>query len=266
MAVNRSHPEPQAMPALNDAQSKQTAKHLARQSKLVKQYYARVPFDDICHRSPKELSAAAMSHWNMASKRKSDESLVRIYNPSAKNDGWESQNTIIEITTTDKPFLVRSMSLAISKFGFSISTFIHPIFHVARKKNGQLEGMVSESHKDAIAESFKQLHVDKQYGESSFDQIKQVISEAITNINLECDDWEPMKNACAAAVDRLRATNPNKFEIAEAADFIKWLQRYYFTFTGYAELQTSGKTARVTKAHGIFPGRQTAGHAQQVHT
>ena len=252
MPVNRSQSEPHAMPALNDAQSQQTAKHLARQSKLVKQYYARVPFDEIGHRSPKELSAAAMSHWNMAAKRKTDESLIRIYNPSIKQHGWESQHTIIEITTTDKPFLVRSMSLAISRFGFSISGFIHPVFHVARKKNGQMEGMVSESHKDAVAESFMQLHVDKQYDESKFDQLKQVISEAITNVNLVCDDWEPMKNVCGAAVDRLRATNPNKFEIAEAADFIKWLQRYYFTFTGYAELQTSGKTARVSKALGIF--------------
>ncbi len=252
MAARSSRSEHIEMPASNDEQLQKTAKHLARQSKLVKHYYARVPLEDISHRSAKELSAAAMSHWNMAARRKPDESLVRIYNPNKKQHGWESQNTIIEITTTDKPFLVRSVSLAITNLGFGINEFIHPIFSVARKKNGQMEGLVTDSSKNAISESFMQLHIDRHYDETSFAQLKKDITEAINNVNLVCDDWEPMKTASINAVDRLRATNPNRFEIAEAADFVKWLQRYYFTFTGYCELKKSAKTASVTEAHGIF--------------
>ena len=252
MAANSNRSERTDMHIPDDAQSEQTASHLARQSKLVKHYYARVPFDEISHRSAGELSAAAMSHWNMASKRQADDSLIRIYNPVKKKHGWESQNTIIEITTADKPFLVRSISLAITNLGFGINGFIHPIFHVERNKSGQMQGPVGENHKNAVAESFMQLHIDRHHDDSTLEQLKTAITEAIDNVNLVCDDWEPMKNACATAVEKLRATSPNKFEIAEAADFIKWLQRYYFTFTGYCELSTSGKTARVTAAHGIF--------------
>ena len=252
MAANSSRSERIDMHTSDDVQSEQTATHLARQSKLVKHYYARVPFDEISHRSASELSAAAMSHWNMASKRKADECLIRIYNPVKKKHGWESQSTIIEITTTDKPFLVRSISLAITDLGFGINEFIHPIFYVDRNKNGAMQGPVSQNHKNAVAESFMQLHIDRHHDDSTLEQLKIVITDAIDNVNLVCDDWEPMKSACAAAVERLRATNPKKFEIAEAADFINWLQRYYFTFTGYCELNTSGKTARVTEAHGIF--------------
>ncbi len=252
MAARSSRSEHIDMPAPNDVQSMQTAKHLSKQSRLVKHYYARVPFEDISHRSAKDLSSAAMSHWNMATKRKPEKSLVRVYNPTSKHHGWESPNTIVEITTTDKPFLVRSVSLAITNLGFSISEFIHPIFSVSRKKNGQMEGLVSNSSKNAISESFMQLHIDRHYDEDSFKQLEQVITEAINNVNLVCDDWEPMKAASLNAMDRLRASNPNKFDIAEAADFIKWLQRYYFTFTGYCELKTSGKTARVTETYGIF--------------
>jgi len=252
MAANSSSFERIEMPAPKDDQSQLTTDHLAKQSKLVKHYYARVPFDDISHRSAKQLSSAAMSHWNFASRRKADESLVRIYNPTTKKQGWESANTVIEITTTDKPFLVRSVSLAITELGFNINAFFHPIFHVARNKSGKMEGPVSEDHKNAVAESFMQLHIDRHFDEDSFEQLERAITDAISNVNLVCDDWEPMKNACAKAASRLRATNPGKFEVAEAADFIEWLQRYYFTFAGYCELNTSAKTARVTDAHGIF--------------
>ncbi len=240
------------MPVANDSQSEQTAKHLAKQSRLVKHYYARVPFEEISHRSAKELSAAAMSHWSLADKRKPEQSLIRVYNPTQAQHGWESAHTIVEITTTDKPFLVRSISLVITKLGFGINTFIHPIFSVNRKKNGQLDGQVSETHKNAISESFMQLHIDRHYDEKSFRQLEAAIKESIANVNLVCDDWEPMKSASMQAVDRLRATNPNKFAIAEAADFIKWLQRHYFTFTGYCEITNTGKTSRVTEALGLF--------------
>ena len=252
MAAKSSKSEHIDMPAPKDEQSLMTAKHLTRQSRLVRHYYARVPFDDISHRSAKDLSAAAMSHWNMAAKRTADECLVRIYNPTQKKHGWESANTVIEVTTTDKAFLVRSISLAVTELGFTINEFFHPIFYVDRKKNGQLDGHVSEDHKNAVAESFMQLHINKLFDKTAFAKIKAAITKAVNNVNLVCDDWEPMKSACASAAARLRSANPGKFEIAEAADFVEWLQRYYFTFAGYCELKTSGKTARITEAHGIF--------------
>jgi len=252
MAVQSSTTKNIDMPASDDPQLELTAKHLAKQSKLVKRYYARVPFDEISHRSAKDLNAAAMSHWNMAAKRKAGESLVRVYNPAQKQHGWESPHTIIEITTTDKPFLVRSISLAVTDLGFGINEFIHPVFTVTRKKNGQMEGLVDAANKKAISESFMQLHIDRHFDEKSFDKIKSVITATVANVRLVCDDWEPMKAASMQAIDRLRATAPNKFEIAEASDFINWIQRHYFTFTGYCELKTSGKTTQVTEAHGLF--------------
>ncbi len=252
MAANSSHSEHFDMPTPNDDQSQLTANYLAKQPALVRNYYARVPYEDIANRSVKELKAAALSHWNMAAKRQEHECLVRIYNPTTKEHGWESGNTVIEITTTDKPFLVRSVSLVITTLGFGINEFIHPIFWVARKKSGKLEGLVSEDHKGAIAESFMQLHIDRHFDESSFEQLKQAITSTIENVNLVCDDWEPMKDACAKAAGELRATDPESFEIAESTDFIAWLQRYYFTFTGYCEVKTSGKKLSVTDAHGIF--------------
>lgn len=231
-----------------------TADYLADQSDLVRHYYASVPHEDIANRDIKELNAAAMSHWNFAAKRKNDDCLIRIYNPSSDEHGWESNQTIVEIVTADKPFLVRSVALAITNHGYSISQFIHPIFSVLRKANGQLDSMARHDANNAVTESFMQLHIDRIFDESVFKQLEKEISQVISFVNLVCDDWEPMKAACGIANEKLRASIENDFETAESCDFIDWLQRFHFTFTGYCEITgTKGKISVIDdSAYGVF--------------
>ena len=214
-----------------------TREYLAGQPQLVQHYYQQVPFEDIESRDPAELNAAAMSHWNFASKRAADECLVRIYNPDSNQHGWESNQTIIEVTTSDKPFLVRSVALAITRLGYSIGQFIHPIFSVVRKVDGTLDGLVGGDAAEATQESFMQLHIERIFDESLFSDIESDIRHVIADVNLVCDDWEPMKSASAATSQALRESVQDDFTIAESCDFIDWLQRFHFTFTGYAELE-----------------------------
>ncbi len=235
-----------------------TRQYLAGQPQLVRDYYQRVPFEDIEGRSLDELNAAAMSHWNFASRRKSHECLVRIYNPGSGDHGWESNQTLVEITTSDKPFLVRSVALAITRLGYSIAQFIHPVFSVSRRADGSLDGLVGNDNAEATQESFMQLHIDRIFDESLFESIENEIRQVIADVNLVCDDWEPMKAASAASSQALRDSVSDDFTIAESCDFIDWLQRFHFTFTGYCELEdphdTSSQLPGSTK--GIF--RSTA--------
>ncbi len=233
-----------------------TRQTLAEQPQLVQHYYQQVPFEDIEFRDLGELNAAAMSHWNFASRRGAEECLVRIYNPDSEKHGWESNQTIIEITTSDKPFLVRSVALAITRRGYSISQSIHPIFSVIRKPDGTLEGLVGDDTAEATQESFMQLHIDRIFDESLFSEIELDIRHVIADVNLVCDDWEPMKNASAATSQALRESVADDFTIAESCDFIDWLQRFHFTFTGYAELEDSGRGLSLVKdsALGIYRG------------
>ncbi len=233
-----------------------TSEYLANETDLVRHYYARVPFEDIATRSLDELNKAAVSHWNMAARRQNNDCLIRIYNPESGFHGWESNQTIIEINTPDKPFLVRSVSAAITNCGYHLRQIIHPIFRVLRKSDGSLDGMVTSEHEDGVAESFMQLHIDRQFDQSVFDQLEKNIRAVIEKVNLVCDDWEPMKTACASATQRLRDSQQDDFDTAESCDFIDWLQRFHFTFTGYCELVPDGGSLKLSSenAHGIFRG------------
>ena len=99
---------PQPYPQLADDNLNTTARtqqYLAGESELVRHYYSRVSFEDIADRNLDDLNKAALSHWNLAATRQPDQCLVRVYNPDASEHGWSSSNSIIEITTSDKPFL-----------------------------------------------------------------------------------------------------------------------------------------------------------------
>ena len=217
-----------------------TIEYLTNESDLVRHYYSRVSFEDIAERSLDDLNKAALSHWNLAATRRRDECLVRVYKPTVEQHGWTSSGTVIEIVTTDKPFLVRSVALAISSLGHTIAQFIHPIFRVIRDANGRLEGMSTNDSDDVAIESYMQVHIDQIFDQDSETALVQKIKSVIEDVNLVCDDWEPMKAASLEASQQLRNSDANDFDVAEACDFIEWLQRYHFTFTGYCELSQSG--------------------------
>ncbi len=255
--------KPMANSELSD--EPRTSDYLAGQSELVRHYYASVPYEDLASRDLIELNAAALSHWNIAAKRVDNECMIRIYNPNSAEHGWESNHSIVEINTTDKPFLVRSVALAITNHGYSINQFIHPVLSVHRKSNGELDGMAGSDAKDAVAESFMQLHIDRIFDESAFDQLKDEILQAINYVNLVCDDWEPMKAACTTANEKLRTSVKNDFDTAESCDFIEWLQRFHFTFTGYCELEENSSNLSLVdgKSHGLFRSDKADGMLYQ---
>ena len=132
--------------------------------------------------------------------------------------------------------------------------FIHPIFRVSRNQSGQLEGMSNIDSDDVVIESFMQVHIDQIFDRDAEVKLEAEIKNVIEDVNLVCDDWEPMKAACLQASQQLRESNAENFDVAEACDFLEWLQRYHFTFTGYCELsQTSGQWhCDDSRSFGIF--------------
>ena len=125
---------------LDDQQDqRRTREYLADQSELARNYYAQVPFEEASRHAPDALGRAALSHWNFAAQRPDGTSLIRIFEPRDDQHGWTLDRSVIEIVTADRPFLVRSVALAIGAAGLNIQQFIHPIFHIVRDANGAIE-------------------------------------------------------------------------------------------------------------------------------
>src|ERR1700760_365574 len=127
---------------------------------FVRQYYQWVPPEDLADRNPLDLYGAAVAHWNLAQQRAPGEAKVRVYNPDFEQHGWQSPHTLIEIVSDDMPFIVDSVTMDMTRKGYSIHLVIHPVMRIRRDENGQIVDVLdpeSESG-DALPESI--LHAE----------------------------------------------------------------------------------------------------------
>src|SRR5579863_2473260 len=83
--------------------------------RVVAQFYQHVPPRDVAERRARDLCGAALSLWGFAQRRRPGQPKIRVFNPTAAEDGWSSPRTIVEIVNDDMPFLVASVTGAINE-------------------------------------------------------------------------------------------------------------------------------------------------------
>ncbi|MBA2774414.1 MAG: NAD-glutamate dehydrogenase, partial [Nocardioidaceae bacterium] len=82
---------------------------------LLEVYYRHVPADDLLERSAADVYGAAMSHYKLAAQRPQGTAAVRVFTPAVEDDEWDAEgHTVIEVVTDDMPFLVDSVTMAIT--------------------------------------------------------------------------------------------------------------------------------------------------------
>jgi len=106
---------------------------------FVEQFYRKLPAMDLEKIDPARASVVAVSAYRFAEKRKPGEVKIRIYQPTRKEHGWQSDHKVVEILNDDMPFLVDSVSLSLTQNGHDLHLVIHPQFLVRRDSSGQLE-------------------------------------------------------------------------------------------------------------------------------
>src|SRR5690606_22527170 len=117
-------------------------------ARFLERYYADVDDEDLAQRQAADLAAAAFGHLAWAVERKPCEALVRVFNPSSASHGWTSPHTIVQLVNDDMPFLVDSVTMALSSSGHGIHLTIHPIMKVRRSAKGRLLGLGDASGED----------------------------------------------------------------------------------------------------------------------
>src|SRR3954453_8396436 len=100
---------------------------VAEAEAFVRAYYRRAPAADLSGREPVDLYGAALAHWSFGRGRTRGEVLVRVYNPTFEQHGWQSPHTAIELVTDDMPFLVDSVSMELSRRELGIHVLVHPV-------------------------------------------------------------------------------------------------------------------------------------------
>ena len=202
-------------------------------------YFAGVDARDMAARDAAALAGAALSHLRFARKRRS-RALVRVFNPTLREDGYSSAHTVIEMVNDDMPFLVDSIGLALTKRSLTTHFLAHPIFAVARDGAGVLrsiEGRGTASETRQRLESFQYVEVDRIVDPAILQSLSAEIERSMRDVRVACADWSRMRAAARQTADDLTSLS-SRFDprdVSEAQALLAWMEDRHFTFLGYKE-------------------------------
>ncbi len=194
--------------------------------------FDRVSADDLAARAAADWLAIADGLYALLQTRKANAAVVRVFNPEHARDGWSSPSTVIEIVNDDMPFLVDTVTLAMTQAGLSVHMLMHPVPLVTRDGRGKLTGVGKGK-----AESIIHLEVGRQHDAAALKQMQAQVLSVLSDVRASVDDWSAMRNQMLRVVDELpmRAMPIDAAQRNEIEAFLRWAADDHFTFLGYRE-------------------------------
>ena len=198
----------------------------------LRHYVVDVPVEDMQGRPTDIMARAAMAHLEFGTVRKKGQAVLRIFNPTVKKQGYESIYTIVEMVNDDMPFLVDSVSAAISRQGLAIHITVHPVLRVTRDGRGRIKEVLNEA--SGINESFIRFNIDKETDEHVLKILEHEIYKVLGDVRAAVADWAKLRGKMAEAITSLHS-DPIGSDAAltkETEDLLKWMADDHFTFLG----------------------------------
>jgi len=215
---------------------------------FLRRYYRHVATEDLLARQPEDLLGAALSHEDLARRRPGGTVNVAVLNPSVEAQGWSSGHTVVQVVTDDMPFLVDSVTAALSSHDRTIHLVVHPQLVVRRTATGELQEVLDVDKAPpgefgVGTESWMHLEIDRVGAEEARHAIAANLRKVLGNVRDAVEDWPKMRDHCRTLAARLRSEGPKGIsdeEVAATARFLEWLAANHFTFLGYREYDLEG--------------------------
>jgi glutamate dehydrogenase len=200
-------------------------------SAFVSGFYRRLTEDELPLHSADGWAALANDFLDFARKRKRGKASLRLFNPAMKTHGWDSPHTVLQIVNDDMPFLVDSVTMALTELGIGVHVLGHPVLRIARDKTGKL---VSVGGDDGEIESLMHLEIDRQ-GSDDTREIEDKIRAVLDDVRAIVADWRQMRSRMQEIAEDFgtRQMPLGDAERREAEDFLRWAADDHFTYFGY---------------------------------
>ncbi len=197
----------------------------------------RVAPDDLLVAPPEQLYGAALSLLQLAERRGPTEDRVRVFKPEVDRHGWQARQSVVEIVTDDRPFLVDSVTAALGRTGHAVQMLIHPVLGVVRDEGGRLVGLDRRGDAPAPArpESMMHILISRQSCPAGDQAVARTVAEALADVRAAVDDWPAMRAQVRRAIDMLAHHGPataGADATDEATRFLTWLDQRHFIFLG----------------------------------
>lgn len=215
--------------------------------------------DEIAKYRPEDVAAVIQHSFEFIKTRNIKSSFqIRVFNPDADTDGYETPHTVVEILSNDQAFLVDSVTEAITRVGLKIYHLSHPLLDAGRDKKGKLTALapMSKQTDRMAAESFMHIQISHLVSKKACDRIQRVVSEVLEAARYAYEDWHPIELRLGAAMSELltsieqytrKQKAENQQDLLEQAEeiqaFLEWLRQDHFVFLGYHEFERTDTKA-----------------------
>ena len=219
---------------------------------FARHFLRRVPVDELPRRPQEDWAALIRDQFFTMQERGGDQTRIRIFNPTHETHGWTCANTVLEVVSSDRPFLVDTTTMAITNNDVGVNLIVHPVYRVARDQGGYLMRIstLRENLEGSETESVMHFEIDKITDQATLDKVEQAVTSYLRDVQAAVSDWTPMNERLMAAAQELeQATTPYADEIrAECCEFLRWMAEDHFTLLGYREYVIEGpkKSPRLT--------------------
>ena len=189
---------------------------------FAREFLRRLSAEDLAARSAADWVALTTHALEFARERRAGHAKIRVFNPTAADDGYESMRTVIEIVTDDMPFLVDSVGMRVNQTGRQLHTVIHPIFRVMRDPGGNMLSLASDDAATGVPESIMHFEIDRVAGASELEKLKLGVLATLDDVRESVNDWSAMRDRMFAIADELPARKMpvDADGIAEAQEFL----------------------------------------------
>ncbi|MGI5244838.1 NAD-glutamate dehydrogenase [Dactylosporangium sp. CA-139066] len=202
---------------------------------LVAAYWRLVPDEELAACNVAKMVEATKSHLELAQQRTPGELKLRL--------GLSvTGGTSVEIVTDDMPFLVDSVTSALSSRNIDVNLLVHPLVVLRRAPLGALEEIhAGVEPEDAIAgdivESWIRIEVDRIRDEAELEELRTDLTRVLTDVREAVEDWPKMRTQALALADELGSAQlpvPDK-DITDSVELLRWLVDDHFTFLGFRQ-------------------------------
>ena len=203
--------------------------------RFLRAYFRGVADEDLAERTPRQLAKAALAHLAFGARRAPGRSLVRVFNPDAHQDGFESAHTLVLTVTDDMPFLVDSLGMAFSRAELAVHLIVHPVLPVRRDRRGHLVDIGANGAEAAHPESWQLYEIDRVSDPAQLDRLQRDLEVTLADVRLAVTDWTATRERVREIITRLESDPPPlpAADVSEASHLLDWMEGRHFVFLGY---------------------------------
>ncbi|GBD49220.1 NAD-glutamate dehydrogenase [Methylopila sp. Yamaguchi] len=211
---------------------------------FVEALFSRTALDDLEALEPGAIATLAADAWRHLARRAPGKADIRLTDPEL---GGRAETTVIEIVNDDMPFLLDSLLAELGERGMTAGLVAHPIIAVERDPEGRLLRFLGDANRaevgDTPRESLIHLHVDRIDDEAARADLVAALEDVLAEVRKTTEDHEAMRALVQAQVAAFKETPPplDVAEIAEAIQFLQWLDGDEFIFLGAREYALKGE-------------------------